>query len=74
MVSTPASKESSGAMNTTEDGSQYDSSMMTSKSKHGGFQSTHRHYPSGLEPLVQEIDERREDCDRLRQESENAEV
>jgi len=48
--------------------------MMTSKSTPGGFHSTTEHYHSGLEPLFQEIQERREECDRLRQEMENVKV
>lgn len=58
VVSTPSSKGSSGAMYTSEDGSQCDSSMMTSKSTPKGFQSTPNNYHSGLAPLFQEIQAR----------------
>jgi len=69
------SKGSDGAWYTSsEDGSQYDSSMVTSKSAPEGFHSTRKHNHSGLEPLFQEIEERREECDRLRQEMENVKV
>ena len=82
VVSTPVaapgiSKGSDGALYTSsEDGSQYDSSMMTYSSKRTpeGFHSTPKKNHSGLEPLFQEIQERREECDRLRQEIENVKV
>ena len=82
VVSTPVagpgiSKGSDGALTTSsEDGSQYDSSMMTYSSKRTpeGFHSTPMHNHSGLEPLFREIQERREECDHLRQEIENVKV
>lgn len=81
VVSTPVaapgiSKGSDGALYTSsEDGSQYDSSMMTSKRTPEGFHSTPKpHNHSDLEPLFQEIQERREECDRLRQEMEKVNV
>ncbi len=80
VVSTPVaapgiSKGSDVALYTSsEDGSQYDSSMMTSKRTPEGFHSTPKHNHSDLEPFFQEIQERREECDRLRQEMEIVKV
>ena len=57
VVSTPVaapgiSKGSDGALYTSsEDGSQYDSSMMTSKRTPEGFHSTPKHNHSDLEPF-----------------------
>ena len=80
VISTPVaapgiSKGSDGALYTSsEDGSQSDSSMMTRKRTPEGFHSTPMHNHSGLEPLFREIQERREECDHLRQEIENVKV